>query len=141
MKQIKHNWKSTGAAVVGVVIALTGFSAVAQSGHVDAPTYGDWFKIVTGLVVALVAAYAKGVESRVTKTESRLDSASTRITDLRELLAGQHYDKEEIDRRFDRIEQMVTAARNEASSGLSALHRRLDFLRVPPATFNGENGK
>ena len=108
------------------------FPASAQAGG---PEYADWFKIVTGLVVALVAAYAKGVESRVTKTESRLDSASTRITDLRELLAGQHYDKEEIDRRFDRIEQMVTAGRNEASSGLGALHRRLDFLRVPPATY------
>lgn len=122
------------ALAFGLLLFLSGAipaSAQASSG----PEYADWFKIIVGLIVALVAAYAKGVESRVTKAESRLDSASTRITDLRELLAGQHYDKEEIDRRFDRIEQMVTAGRNEASSGLGALHRRLDFLRVPPATY------
>lgn len=116
----------------GVALFLWGSDAFAQN-PVESPTYAYWFKVICGLLIAVLGAYAKGVETRVTKLEARADASSTRITDIRELLAGQHYDKDEIDRRFDRLEQMVSASRNESSSGISALHRRLDLLRVPQA--------
>ena len=76
--------------------------------------------IVIGLLIALVGAYAKGVESRVTKLEQRVDSSSTRITDLRELLKSEYHDKEEISERFDKVDRSI-----------AALHRRLDYLRIP----------
>lgn len=131
---VKNNCNTRRAVLaVGLALFFVGFNAVAQDGSIS-PSYGDWFKVIIGLLLALVGAYAKGVESRVTKTEAKLEASGVRITDLRELLAGQHYDKDEIDRRFDRLEQMITGSRTEASSGISALHMRLDQLRVPPAS-------
>jgi hypothetical protein len=106
--------------LLGVALFLWGANAWAQSGGADSPTYADWFKIVVGLLIALVGAYAKGIDSRVTKLEVRVDSSATRITDLREILVGEYHDKDAIDKRFDRVDQSI-----------SALHRRLDFLRVP----------
>lgn len=117
--------------LLGVSLFLWGSSAFAQANGSPGPDYADWFKIVTGLLIALVGAYAKGVESRVTKVEARVESSNTRITDLRELLAGQHYDKDEIDRRFDRLERLIVDARGESSKGIAAIHSRLDYMRVP----------
>lgn len=105
--------------LLGVALFLWGANAWAQGGG-EGPTYADWFKIVVGLLIALVGAYAKGIESRVTKLESRVDTSSTRITDLREILVGDYHDKEAIDKRFDRVDASV-----------HAIHRRLDYLRVP----------
>lgn len=122
---------------VGLLLFFSGFGVLANNADGN-PGYGEWFRIIVGLLIALVAAYAKGVESRVTKAETGLDASSTRITDLRELLAGQHYDKGEIDRRFDHIEQLIAQSRAESLNGISAVHRRLDYLRVPPATSNIE---
>ena len=122
---------------VGLLMFFSGFGVLANNPD-GSPGYDEWFRIIAGLFIALVAAYAKGVESRVTKAETRLDASSTRITDLRELLAGQHYDKDEIDRRFDRLEQLIAQSRAESLNGISAVHRRLDYLRVPPATSSSE---
>lgn len=122
------------ALVLGVCLF---FSGLAQASN-DIPGYGEWFRIVVGLLIALVAAYAKGVETRVTKIEARAEAANIRTNDLRELLVGQHYDKDEIDRRFDRIEQLIAQSRAESLNGISAVHRRLDYLRVPPAISNSE---
>ena len=41
---------------------------------------------------------------------------------------------DEIDERFDKLERLITESRTEHLNGLSALHKRLDFLRVPPAS-------
>ena len=120
--------------LIGAALFIGGCSDAMAQSQGSAPSYGDWFKIVIGLLLALVGAYAKGIESRVTKVEARADASGVRITDLRELLAGQHYDKDEIDRRFDRLEKMITDSRSEAANGISALHMRLDQLRVPPAS-------
>lgn len=115
----------------GIILFLSG-SATAGLDH--SPSYGDWFKIIGGLLIALVGAYAKGIADRVTKVETRAESTNTRVSDLKELLVGQHYDKDEVDRRFDRIEDMIAKSRTESMEGIAALHRRLDFLRVPPAS-------
>lgn len=123
------------ALVLGVCLF---FSGLAQANSDMGPGYNEWFRIVVGLLIALVAAYAKGVETRVTKVETRAEAANTRTNDLRELLVGQHYDKDEIDHRFDRIEQLIAQSRAESLNGISAVHRRLDYLRVPPATSNNE---
>ena len=123
------------ALVLGVCLF---FSGLAQANSDMGPGYNEWFRIIVGLLIALVAAYAKGVESRVTEVETRLDATSTRITDIRELLAGRHYEKDEVDKRFDRIEDLIVNSRTEAANGVSALHLRLDYLRVPPATSNNE---
>lgn len=117
----------------GVLLFMWGADAFAQSSPPSSPDYADWFKIVVGLLIAVIGAYAKGLESRITKAEACITAGDRRTTDLREQLAGQHYDKEEIDRRFDRIEQLMSASRVESSAGIAALHRRLDFLRVPPS--------
>lgn len=122
---------------VGLLMFFSGFGVLANNPD-GSPGYGEWFRIVVGLLIALVAAYAKGVESRVTKVEAGIDASSTHITDLRELLAGHHYDKDEIDRRFDRLEQLIAQSRAESLNGISAVHRRLDYLRVPPAISNSE---
>lgn len=118
---------------VGLLLFFSGFG-VSASDPAASPGYSEWFRIIVGLLIALVAAYAKGVESRVTKVETRLDATSTRITDIRELLAGRHYEKDEVDKRFDRIEDLIVNSRTEAANEISALHMRLDQLRVPPAS-------
>lgn len=122
---------------VGLLLFFSGFGVLANNPD-GTPGYSEWFRIVVGLLIALVAAYAKGVESRVTKAETRIEAANIRTNDLRELLVGQHYDKDEIDRRFDRIEQLIAQSRAESLNGINAVHRRLDYLRVPPATSNIE---
>lgn len=104
----------------GVLLFMWGAAAFAQSSPPSSPDYADWFKIVVGLLIAVIGAYAKGLESRITKAEACITAGDRRTTDLRELLVGQHYDREDIDKRFDRVDQQ-----------LAALHRRLDFLRVP----------
>lgn len=104
----------------GVLLFMWGAAAFAQSSHPSSPDYADWFKIIVGLLIAVIGAYAKGLESRITKAEASITAGDRRTTDLRELLVGQHYDREDIDKRFDRVDQQ-----------LAALHRRLDFLRVP----------
>lgn len=124
------NWLIRILLATGIILFLSGSAAVDLD---HSPSYGDWFQIVVGLLIALVGAYARGIADRVTKVETRTELTSTRISDLKELLVGQHYDKDEVDRRFDRIEDMIAKSRTESVEGIAALHRRLDFLRVPPA--------
>ncbi len=127
---ISKNWAIRILLAIGVVLFLSGSAVVSD----HSPSYGDWFKIIVGLLIALVGAYAKGIADRVTKVETRAESTNTRVSDLKELLVGQHYDKDEVDRRFDRIEDMIAKSRTESMEGIAALHRRLDFLPVPPAS-------
>lgn len=123
-------WQARVFLALGTILFLSG-SAVVEH---QSPTYGDWFKVIVGLLIAMVSAYAKGIADRVTKVETRAEATGQRIGDLKEVLVGQHYDKDEVDRRFDRLERLIAESRSESMEGIAALHRRLDFLRVPPAS-------
>jgi hypothetical protein len=104
--------------VAGVALFVWGISdALAQTAtHSSGPTWETWFALSAGAISMLVSAFAAGLSKR-------LDRAEAVTAAMQRALDRDYHTKSDTDKRFDRIDQSV-----------SALHRRLDFLRVPQAT-------
>lgn len=102
----------------------------AQSEQPKSP-YEQLFYVCVGILVALIAAYTRSVEKRVAANELNLSVESGRINGVREVIIGQHYRKEEIDDRFDKLEKMIADSRRDSLDSLTALHGRFDLLHVP----------
>ena len=106
----------------GVVLFLIGVSqAMAQAPSVsEAPTYTVWFQVLLGLVLALIGAYAKGLDTRLTNVEKASEYRRQEITTLRERVISEYHNKND-------IAAMHTDLRNM----IQAVHSRLDRLGYP----------
>lgn len=119
MKFRWRGWCMTG----GVVLFLTGMSqAMAQTPSVsEAPTYTVWFQVLLGLVLALIGAYAKGLDTRLTNVEKSSEYRRQEITTLRERVISEYHNKND-------IAAMHTDLRNM----IQAVHARMDRQGYPP---------
>ena len=111
-------WCMTG----GVVLFLIGVSqAMAQTPSVsEAPTYTTWFQVLLGLVLALIGAYAKGLNNRLTSVEKQAEYRRQEITTLRERVISEYHNKSDI-----------AAMHADLRSLIAAVHSRLDRLGYP----------
>ena len=111
---------------VGILLFLWGASsAMAQTPQSElVPSYATWAQVLLGLLIAMIGAYAKGLEGRVRKVE---DTASA----MQRSLDRDYNTKAELAAQF-----------SEVKASLSAVHRRLDYLRVPvvPARLHADDG-
>lgn len=107
----------------GILLFLWGASnAMAQTPGADNVAGAGWVQLLLGLVISLVGAYAKGLERRVTDVE-KIASATRRDLDR------DYYTKQE-----------MTNLVGELRGSISAVHRRLDYLRVPAARMHQDDG-
>lgn len=117
-----------------VGLGLVLFSATAAAA--DAQAGPSWSVIATGLigvVVALVGAYAKGLESRISRNEANIAAGATNVTTLRELLLSRYLDDAEIERLLGPINiQLGDVSRRQRHNEilLVSLHNRLDQARI-----------
>lgn len=108
-------WK-WGFLLVAVLAFLSGcYDALAAPATYpdDGPNWSAIAKWAAGALLALVAFYAKSVESRVTKLEEVAQA-------LQRSLDRDYHVKSDIDRRFDRVD-----------GAIEGVHERLDNLRLP----------
>lgn len=110
-----RRWRGLVFAL-GVALYAWGIAGAAASPF-DGASYGpDWSLIakgLIGLVMAVGAAYAKGLERRVTKIEAM-------ASELQRSLDRDYHSKQELAAQFAGIHASITA-----------VHRRLDYLRLP----------
>lgn len=110
-------------AIIGVVLLMYAGTAWAESGA-RGP---DWQTIALGAVgmsSAMIAAYAKGLQSSIARAEEELD-------DLRTLVYRDYGNKVDTERL---INSGVAALRAEIQSTgreVTAIHRRLNRMKAP----------
>jgi uncharacterized coiled-coil protein SlyX len=111
------------ALLGGIALFAAGTSqALAQTGGSDeAPTYAVWFQLMFGLVLALIGAYAKGIDRRVDAIEETSSEQQRSIHTLNVLLAGGYHTKGEIAQMHADLRGMI-----------SAVHSRMDRAGYPP---------
>lgn len=120
---------------VAVFLGLAMLAGTAFAAPAVLPVYGpDWRMIALGaiaLIPTLLGLYAVQVERRVTRIEAAVAAAQAANSALQRSLDREYHTKADTDRRFDRIDESV-----------AAVHRRLDFLRIPAASrlIEGSNG-
>jgi hypothetical protein len=107
--------------IIGSCVYLYGASALAISGAPPVVDLSAWIQIISGLVIALVGAYAKGLSERIAKAESKLDVLQQALSLTQVNIAAEHHTKEEANAQFA-----------ELKATINALHRRFDFFRLPP---------
>ena len=112
----------TALILLGVVLYLYGASAIAQSIPPIGPDYQVWFTILVGLIVAMIGAYAKGISTRVDENAAEIGRLRQSLMNTQLQIATDHSTKSETNAQF-----------SELRAAISAVHRRLDFLRVPSA--------
>lgn len=117
--------------VLGSALFLLALEAAAADAGTTSPllTWRDLALAAVGLIAALVGAFAKGQQSRVDKIETKLDALSLKLvqdhpneTRIKEYIAA---GSATVDLRLCSVE-----------NSLRAVHRRLDYMRVP-AVHNG----
>lgn len=110
-----RRWRGLVFAL-GVAIYAWGVAGAAAAPH-DGTSYGpDWSLIakgLLGLMMAVGAAYARGLDSRVKKLEAAV-AATQRSLDR------DYHSKQELAAQFAMI-----------NASVNAVHRRLDYLRLP----------
>lgn len=113
-----------------VGLGLVLFSATAMAA--DAGQGPTWSLIATGLVgmvVALVGAYAKGLERRISSTEQAITACTANTTALREMVLTQYHNDAEIERLFGPVTLQLTEhgkRQQQHEILLLAIHNRLD---------------
>jgi hypothetical protein len=107
------------------------FSAAALGADTD-NTGMPWSLIATGLVgmvVALVGAYAKGLERRVAANELGVSSCLSNTTALREMVLSNYHNDKEIERLFGPVTLQLSDLNKRQMAHeilLMAVHNRLD---------------
>lgn len=126
-----HRWANilcVPCLTVGLGMVL--FSATAFGA--DRELSPSWSVVATGLVgmvVALIGAYAKGLERRISSNEQSCNTNNANITALRELVIGQYHDSGEVERMFGAVHlTLAELTRNQQKHELLLLsvHNRLD---------------
>lgn len=107
----------------GISVYVIGASSLALPASTFAagmPEVLSIFLFILGLLVSIVAAYAKGISDRVTDNKREIDVLRQALNLTQVSIATEHHTKDEINGQFAKIE-----------AGLNALHRRLDYMRAP----------
>jgi hypothetical protein len=125
------------ALIAGCLVSLIYFPAFAESLESPAGNVIPWkdFALgVGGLLIAMLGAYAKGLESRVASAEKTLKQ-------LNDDVLGEHWDKAEtaqaVKDAIKPLEVQVTALQRSTD----ALHSRLDraaITRAPQPAFQDD---
>ena len=116
---------STAALICGLSLFLLGVATASPSSARyagSAPDYQAWFTILTGLVTVMVGSYAKGLSGRINGHDNDLRDLREKLARQELVMATEHHTKEEANGQFNRLEDSI-----------KAIHRRLDYLKVPSA--------
>lgn len=112
-----------GLVATGSALYLYGARALAIPEPAPmSPELSTWLQIVSGLVIALVGAYAKGLSERITKTERDIDVLRQALNLTQINIAAEHHTKAEANEQF-----------RELKASIAAVHARLDYLKLPHA--------
>ncbi len=123
---------------VGLGLCLAALAAAAADTPAPAGlTLGHVVTMMFGLITALVGAYAKGLERRVTNTEQAAANCANSVVALRELVLREYHTNTEI----RELIAPVIATQEQHGKVLRALemqvqavHNRLDFAGIGPKT-------
>jgi hypothetical protein len=113
---------------VGLGLVLFSATAMAADAN-DGPT---WSLIATGLVgmvVALIGAYAKGLERRISGTEQSIAACTANTSALREMVLTQYHNDAEIERLLGPVNLQLADLHKGYQHQqilLLAIHNRLD---------------
>lgn len=113
-------------AVVGVVLLLYAGTAWAQTQGHAGPDWSTIALAAIGMASALIAAYAKGLQSSVSRVEEELD-------DLRDLVFRDYGNKVDTERLINAGIAVLRAEMHAQGQSVSAIHTRLDRMKVPLA--------
>ena len=90
-------------------LCLLASVATAQGGQQSGPGWESVAVAALGVVSLLIGLYARSLERRVDAAETRAESTSVRLHELREKLAAEHYTKAEVQRGFERMDAQFLA--------------------------------
>jgi hypothetical protein len=128
-----------------MVVALASGSAAAAT--YDSGSGPSWQTICMGAVAVLgglIAAYVRGMQSRVEKLEENtakaknVDKLEIELAALNLIVNRDYHTKPELERLIDRAIAPITRQVTEVKESMDTLHARFDNLRIVRTKHHGD---
>lgn len=129
---LNHRLFCRSCLLTGAGLLLIGSVVAAQDFGISPGAQGavSWEAIGTlalGVLVSMVGAYAKGLDSRTTRNEAD-------IAELRNTVLGGHLDKHEVQSAIQSALAPLRVELSQNTRSTDAIHRRLDAVGFPART-------